>query len=155
MRIVIGADHGGFHLKAALVKELEAAGHQVTDAGAHSPDPVDYPDVAFAVAKKVAEGEFPRGILVCGTGVGMSISANKVRGVRAAVVSDTFSAKMTRAHNDANILCLGERVVGVGLAGELVKAFLSTEFEGGRHEKRVDKIRQLDAQRDGTGGSRC
>jgi ribose 5-phosphate isomerase B len=151
MRLIIGSDHGGFHLKAAIVKELEAAGHQVTDAGTHTADPVDYPDIASSVARKVGEGEFPRGILVCGTGVGMSISANKVKGVRAAVVSDTFSAKMTRAHNDANILCLGERVVGVGLASELVKAFLSTEFEGGRHEKRVDKIRQLESG----GGSRC
>lgn len=155
MKLVIGSDHGGFQLKGVLLKELEKLGHQVTDAGAYTADSVDYPDVASQLAKRVAEGEFERGILVCGTGVGVSIAANKIHGVRAGVVSDTFSAKMCRAHNDCNVLCLGERVVGAGLALELVNAFLTTPFEGGRHERRVDKIRQLDAQRAGSGGSKC
>lgn len=152
MKIIVGSDHGGFQLKGTVVKELEALGHQVFDAGTYTADPVDYPDIAKDCARRVAEGEFQRGILVCGTGVGISIAANKVPGVRAACVSDTFSAKMARAHNDANVLCFGERVVGPGLAGELVRAFLTTEFEGGRHERRVDKIRQLDALNT---GSKC
>ena len=155
MKLLLGSDHGGFVLKGLLLKELEKAGHQLTDAGVFTADSVDYPDIAAGVAKRVAEGEFERGILVCGTGQGMAITANKVHGVRAAVVSDTFSAKMSRAHNDANILCLGERVVGSGLAMELVTAFLATPFEGGRHATRVDKIRQLDSQRSGGGGSKC
>jgi ribose 5-phosphate isomerase B len=155
MKLLVGSDHGGFTLKGHLLKELEKAGHQVTDAGAYTADSVDYPDIAAALAKRVAEGEFERGIIVCGTGQGVAITANKVHGVRAAVVSDTFSAKMARAHNDANVLCLGERVVGSGLAMELVTAFLATAFEGGRHATRVDKIRQLDSQRAGGGGSKC
>ena len=155
MKLVIGSDHGGFQLKGILLAELEKTGHQVTDAGAYTADSVDYPDVASQLAKRVAEGEFERGILVCGTGVGVAIAANKVHGVRAGVVSDTFSAKMSRAHNDCNVLCLGERVVGPGLAMELVTAFLTTPFEGGRHERRVDKIRQLDAQRDGKVVAKC
>ena len=155
MRLIIGSDHGGFRLKASIVEELTKAGHQVEDAGTHSADSVDYPDIAVAVARRVAEGEFARGILVCGTGIGMSIAANKIAGVRAAVVSDGFSARMARAHNDANVLCLGERVVGPGLAGDLVKAFLDTPFEGGRHATRVDKIRQVDSARSGGGGSKC
>lgn len=155
MKLVIGSDHGGFQLKGFLFAELEKAGHQVTDAGAYTADSVDYPDVASQLAKRVAEGEFERGILVCGTGVGVAIAANKVHGVRAGVVSDTFSAKMSRAHNDCNVLCIGERVVGPGLAMELVTAFLTTPFEGGRHERRVDKIRQLDSQRDGRAVAKC
>ena len=155
MKLALGCDHGGFLLKSHLLKELEKAGHQVTDVGAFTADSVDYPDIAAALAKRVAEGEFPLGILCCGTGQGMAMAANKVHGVRAACVGDTFSAKMTRAHNDANVLCLGERVVGNGLAMELVSTFLATSFEGARHERRVDKIRQLDAQRSGGGGSKC
>lgn len=155
MKVLLGSDHGGFVLKGQLLAELEKAGHQVTDAGAYTNDSVDYPDIAAGLAKRVAEGEFERGIIVCGTGQGVAITANKVHGVRAAVVSDTFSAKMARAHNDANVLCLGERVVGSGLALELVTAFLATAFEGGRHAKRVDKIRQLDSQRSGGSGSKC
>ena len=146
MKLVIGADHGGFQLKQVLIPELQKLGHEVADVGTHTADSVDYPDIGADLARRVAEGEFARGILVCGTGVGMSIAANKVPGVRAACVSDTFSAKMARAHNDANVLCIGERVVGAGLATELVKAFLATEFESGRHERRVDKIRQLESR---------
>lgn len=156
MKVIVGSDHGGFLLKSVVVKDLQALGHEVFDAGTHTADSVDYPDIAKDCARLVAEGEYARGILVCGTGVGISIAANKVAGVRAACVSDTFSARMARAHNDANVLCFGERVVGPGLAGELVKAFLETSFEGGRHERRVDKIRQLDAKMGGgSGGSKC
>lgn len=155
MKLVLGCDHGGFQLKTHLLKELEKTGHQVTDVGTFTTDSVDYPDIAVGLARRVAEGEFPLGFLVCGTGQGMAMTANKVHGVRAAVASDTFSAKMARAHNDANVLCLGERVVGNGLAMELVGAFLATAFEGARHERRVDKIRQLDSQRTGGGGSKC
>ena len=153
MKIIVGADHGGFLLKSVVVKDLQTMGHEVFDAGTHTTDSVDYPDIAKAAATRVAEGEFNLGILVCGTGVGISIAANKLPGVRAACVSDTFSARMARAHNDANVLCIGERVVGTGLAGELVKAFITTEFEGGRHARRVDKIRQLDGQNKGTPGT--
>lgn len=155
MKVVVGSDHGGFALKASVTKFVTELGHEVHDAGTYTADSVDYPDIASELARRVAEGEFERGILVCGTGVGVSIAANKVRGVRAACVSDTFSARMARAHNDCNVLCFGERVVGPGLAGELVRAFLAEGFEAGRHERRVDKIRQLDAQRDGGGGSKC
>lgn len=146
MKIVVGADHGGFQLKAAVVKDLQSLGHDVVDAGTHTADSVDYPDIARDCAKRVTSGEFERAIIVCGTGVGVSIAANKIHGIRAACVSDTFSARMARAHNDANVLCFGERVVGPGLAGELVRAFLSTDFEGGRHARRVDKIKELDAE---------
>ena len=155
MKLIVGSDHGGFNLKGHVVKELEKLGHQVTDVGVFTADSVDYPDIAKGIATRVAEAEFERGIIVCGTGQGVAMAANKVHGVRAAVVSDTFSAKMARAHNDANVLCLGERVVGSGLAMELVAAFLATNFEGGRHATRVDKIRQIDAQRAGSGGSKC
>lgn len=155
MKVILGTDHGGLQLKTHLLKELEKAGHQVTDIGVHTTDSVDYPDIALALARRVGEGEFPLGILCCGTGQGMSMAANKVPGVRAAAVGDTFSARMSRAHNDANVLCLGERVTGPGLAMELVDAFLTTPFEGARHERRVDKIRQIDAQRAGGGGSKC
>ncbi len=151
MKVVVGSDHGGFQLKSAVIPRIEKLGFEVIDAGTNSADPVDYPDIAAGLARRVGEGEFARGILICGTGIGMAIAANKVPGVRAACVSDTFSAKMARAHNDANVLCFGERVVGEGLAGELVAAFLGTEFEGGRHERRVDKLRQLDSQRTGSG----
>ena len=147
MKLVLGSDHGGFQLKGHLAKELEKLGHEIVDAGTYTNDSVDYPDVAAQVARRVAKGEFERAILVCGTGQGVCIAANKVHGVRAAVVTDTFSAKMARAHNDANVLCLGERVVGPGLALELATAFLETAFEGGRHERRVAKIRTLDDER--------
>lgn len=141
--IALASDHAGFHLKEAIRAYLQEKGFGVKDFGVHQPEPADYPDQAVQVAEAVAAGDYPRGILVCGTGIGMSISANKIRGIRAAVCSDTFSAHMARAHNDCNVLCLGERVVGQGLALELVEAFLSTEFCGDRHAARVAKIMAL------------
>jgi ribose 5-phosphate isomerase B len=140
LKIAIGADHAGYELKEEVRRGLEEAGHEVRDLGTHSETSVDYPDFAVAVARAVASGEADRGILICGTGIGMAITANRVRGVRAASCSDCYSARMARAHNDANVLTFGARVVGPGLAGELVRAFLETGFEGGRHERRVEKI---------------
>lgn len=140
MRIAVGADHGGVALKRALVEALRAGGHDVIDLGTPDEKPCDYPGFARAVAEAVAGGRAERGVLCCGTGIGMSIAANKVRGVRAAVVSDAYGARMARAHNDANVLCLGGRVVGVELAKDCLRAFLETAFEGGRHAARVAKI---------------
>ena len=140
MRIALGADHGGVDLKAEIAAALREQGHAVEDLGAEGASSVDYPDFAHAVASRVASGEAERGILVCGTGQGMAMAANKHPGVRAGVVSDAFSARMIRAHNDAQILCLGARVVRPGLALTIVAAFLEQDFEGGRHERRVAKI---------------
>lgn len=140
MRISIASDHGGVGLKEELVSSLAEQGHDVSDLGTDGYDSVDYPDFAHAVADRILQGEADRGILICGTGQGMAIAANKHPGVRAGVVADMFSARMIRAHNDAQILCLGARVLGPGLAGAIVDAFLDTEFEGGRHERRVGKI---------------
>lgn len=144
MRVALGADHAGFELKEHLERILRAAGHEVSDLGTHSTESSDYPDAAAAVARAVAAGEAERGLLVCGTGHGMAITANKLPGVRAVACSDLYSARMVRAHNDANVLAIGSRVVGVGVAEELVRTFLDTPFEGGRHQRRVDKIRALD-----------
>ena len=140
MRLVLGSDHAGLDLKKVLVDAVRAAGHQVEDLGTHTPASCDYPDVANAVADAVLDGRADRGILICGTGQGMAMTANKRPGLRAAVVSDTFSARMASAHNDARVLCLGQRVVGVGLALEIVAVWLATSFEGGRHAARVAKI---------------
>ena len=140
MKLAIGADHGGFNLKKEIVALLEELGHEYKDFGTHSADSIDYPDVAIPVAEAVAAGEFDRGILICGTGIGIGIAANKVKGIRAALVHDSFSAKATRQHNDSNIMTLGERVVGPGLARDLVATWLDTDFEGGRHSNRVDKM---------------
>jgi ribose 5-phosphate isomerase B len=140
MRIVLGADHGGRRLKDELVGHLLALGHDVVDVGTHNDDSVDYPDFAHVGATQVRDGDADRGLLVCGTGQGMAIAANKVGGVRAAVVSDTFSAAMATEHNDARVLCLGERVVGAGLARACVDAWLGATFAGGRHARRVAKI---------------
>ena len=142
--IAIGADHGGYELKKAVIEHLEKRGIDYKDFGTYSGEAVDYPVIAEAVGKAVAAGEFERGILVCGTGIGMSMAANKVKGIRAACCSDTFSAKFTRLHNDANILCFGGRVVGAGLALEIVDAYLDAEFEGGRHEKRVKMLMDIE-----------
>lgn len=142
--IALGADHGGYALKEEIKAYLMEKGIEVKDFGAFSEASVDYAAVALPVAKAVAAGECERGILCCGTGIGMSIAANKVKGIRAAVCSDTFSARFTRMHNDANILCLGGRVVGPGLALELVEAYLSAEFEGGRHQRRIDQIAAIE-----------
>ena len=146
MRIATGSDHAGLKLKLELVSHLTGLGHEVEDLGTHTESSCDYPDFAAAVGARVAAGDADFGLLVCGTGVGMSIAANKVAGVRAAVVSDTFSAHATRQHNDANVLCLGERVVGGGLARDILDAWLGARFEGGRHQRRVDKITALEAQ---------
>lgn len=143
MKVAIGADHGGFDLKEFLKLHLVQNGFEVEDFGTMNPDSVDYALIAEEVGEFVVKEKIP-GILCCGTGIGISIAANKVRGVRAACCSDYFSAKMTRAHNDANILCLGGRVVGQGLAAELVDVFLSTEFEGGRHQRRIDQITEIE-----------
>lgn len=139
--VAIGSDHAGFDLKQELAEALRAEGYHVEDFGCFSRESVDYPDIAREVAEAVAAGRLQRGILVCGTGIGMSIVANKIRGIRAAACSEPYSAIMSRRHNNANVLTVGGRVVGVGLALEIAKAFLQTEFEfGSRHEKRVEKI---------------
>ncbi|MCL4500106.1 MAG: ribose 5-phosphate isomerase B [Chloroflexi bacterium] len=150
--IAIGSDHAGYPLKEALIEELTTLGYQFKDFGTFSLESVDYPDIGREVAEAVAAGKFERAILICGTGIGISITANKVKGIRAAVCSESFSARMSRAHNDANVLAMGARVVGTGLAVEIAKAFLETEFEAGRHKRRVDKIEALDNSEEGTCG---
>jgi ribose 5-phosphate isomerase B len=144
MRIAIASDHAGYELKQQIARYLLAQGHQVQDLGTHSPQSVDYPDYAVRVARAVVAGEAERGILICGTGIGMSIAANKVRGARAAVCTDCYMARMARQHNDARILCLGGRVLGLGSALDVVEVFLRTDFVGGRHAQRVDKIVALE-----------
>ena len=144
MKVVIGSDHAGYSLKEAIKKHLEAAGHEVMDKGTNDTSSCHYPIYAEAVANAIVAGEAERGVLVCGTGIGMSIAANKVKGIRAAAVSDCFTAKATRQHNDTNVLCLGERTVGPGLACLLVDTFLGAEFEGGRHQTRVDMIHDIE-----------
>lgn len=144
LRIALGADHAGFPLKEELKAYLEGQGIIYDDLGTYSPEPVDYPDIALRVAEAVAQGRFERGILICGTGIGASVAANKVPGVRAALCHDTFSARCSRAHNDSNILTLGARVIGFGLAKEIVNVWLNTEFEGGRHAVRLEKIKRIE-----------
>lgn len=145
LKVAIACDHAGFEFKQELITLLKSWGHTVDDKGCPSADRVDYPDYAQPVAKMVASGEADRGILVCGTGIGMALAANKVKGVRAASVTDLYSAQMTRQHNDLNVLCLGSRVLGLGKAEALLKIFMETEFEGGRHADRVAKISALEA----------
>ncbi|TNE92031.1 MAG: ribose 5-phosphate isomerase B [Deltaproteobacteria bacterium] len=140
MRIAIASDHGGLNHKAAIASHLRERGFEVTDLGPESGESVDYPDYAHALCTRLLDGEFDRGVLVCGTGQGMAMSANKHAGLRAAVVSDVFSARMATLHNDAQVLCVGERVVGPGLVLDLVDAWVDAEFEGGRHARRVGKI---------------
>lgn len=142
--IALGSDHAGFPLKEEIKKYLEEKNIPYTDCGAYSSDSVDYAAFAQKTCLKVTGGEADKAILCCGTGVGISMAANKVKGIRAACCSDYFSAKFTRAHNDANVLCMGARVVGAGLACELVDVFLNTEFEGGRHQRRIDQIHQIE-----------
>jgi ribose 5-phosphate isomerase B len=144
LRVVIASDHTGLTLRAQAVSVAKEKGFEVEDLGPFSSESVDYPDFARQVGEAVAAGRARFGILVCGTGIGMSIAANKVRGVRAAHCSNEFEARMARAHNDANVLCLGGRVIGVGVAASLVAIFLEQPFEGGRHERRVDKIRGME-----------
>lgn len=138
MKIAIGCDHGGIGLKAEIVPLLRELGHTVDDNGCYSTDSVDYPDFAKAVCAQVQNNSCERGILICGTGVGMSMVANRFEGIRAALGNELFTARMSREHNDANVLCLGARVVGPGLAVEIVRAWVSTEFAGGRHQRRID-----------------
>jgi len=147
MRVAVGADHAGFRLKAALVETLNTLGHDFVDLGTFSEESVDYSHFAIAVAEKVARGECDRGLIVCGTGIGSCIAANKIRGIRAAVLSEPYSARMTRAHNDANVLCLGGRVIGVEVARDCLVAFMQTPFEGGRHAERLARIAELEARR--------
>jgi ribose 5-phosphate isomerase B len=142
--LVIGADHGGYTLKEEIIKHLKKRGLAFKDFGTFSDEAIDYPTIAVPVAKAVSEGEFERAILVCGTGIGMSIAANKFKGIRAAVCGDTFSTRFTRLHNDANILCLGARVTGGGLAIDIVDLFLDTPFEGGKHLKRINLISEIE-----------
>lgn len=138
MKIAIGCDHGGIGLKAEIVPLLQELGHVVDDRGCYATESVDYPDFAKAVCTQVQNGACERGILICGTGVGMSMVANRFEGIRAALGNELFTARMSREHNDANVLCLGARVIGPGLAGEIVRAWISTEFAGGRHQRRID-----------------
>ena len=143
MKIALGSDHAGFELKEDLRSYLAEMKIDALDLGTYSKDSVDYPDVAVKVAEKVARGEVERGLLICGTGIGMSIVANRFAGVRAALCHDLYTARISREHNNANILALGGRVTGKGLAREMLKVFLETEFQGGRHERRVKKIAAL------------
>ncbi len=142
--VVIGCDHGGYELKLPILAYLNEEGYRVIDVGCDSTDSVDYPLYADKLCKVIAEKDADVGILICGTGIGMSIAANKHVGIRAACCENTFSARMTRAHNDANVLCLGARVIGAGLAVDMVELFLNTDFLGGRHEKRVAMLNALD-----------
>jgi ribose 5-phosphate isomerase B len=146
MRIAIGGDHRGCAAKQKIVEQLARLGHEAIDLGTHSTDPVDYPDVAFAVADQVSGGQVDRGILVCGSGIGMSIAANKVRGVRAAVCHDDLSAEMSRRHNDANVLCISADMQGEKLIDRMVEVWLATAFEGGRHARRLEKIAAREGQ---------
>lgn len=143
MKIALGSDHGGIHLKNHLKGYLEGKGWEVLDCGTYTEDSCDYPDIAAKLCGEIAAGTVYQGILVCGTGLGMSIAANKCAGIRAAVVTDEYSAIKSKEHNNANVLCLGERVLGLGLAESLVDAWLKTEFAGGRHARRVEKIMAL------------
>lgn len=142
--IAIGADHGGFELKNKIVKWLLDNGYDIKDFGVYENKSVDYPDIAEVVCKSITSGECDRGILVCGTGIGISIAANKIKGIRAAVCGDIYSAAMTKRHNNANVITLGGRVVGEDVGIEIVKAWLTNEFEGGRHQNRIDKITNLE-----------
>ncbi|MDS1030347.1 ribose 5-phosphate isomerase B [Bacillota bacterium LX-D] len=144
MKIAIGSDHGGYALKEKVVAYLQAKDVELTDFGTMGVDSVDYPDYALKVAEAVAEGQYDRGILICGTGIGIGIAANKVPGIRAALCNDTFSARASREHNDANILTMGERVIGPGLALDIVDIWLKTEFAGGRHSRRIAKIKEIE-----------
>ena len=146
MKIAVACDHGGLQLKRALARYLTSKGHEVIDFGTDTEESCDYPDYALPAAEAVAAGRCERGILVCGTGIGVSLVANKVPGIRCAHCHDTYSAKYTRLHNDANMLAFGQRVIGEGLMEEIVDVFLSTDFEGGRHQRRLDKLAAIEAK---------
>jgi ribose 5-phosphate isomerase B len=145
MKIAIGADHGGYRLKEVIVPFIESLGHEILDLGCSCDDAVDYPDYALPVCEHVVSGDADKGILICGTGIGMTIAANKIPGIRCALVHDLFSAKATREHNDSNVLSMGERVIGPGVAQEIVRIWLETEFSHAeRHQKRVNKVKDLE-----------
>ena len=148
MRIVIGSDHAGYALKGQLVDHLRDAGHEIEDLGTHSEESVDYPDFGAKVARAVVAGKADYGVCVCGTGIGISIAANKVHGARAAVVHDTTSARMARQHNDARVVCVGARITGPQAAVDAVDAFLGAQFEGGRHQRRIDRIAAIEREED-------
>ncbi len=143
MKIMVGCDHGGYQLKSVLVPHLQQLGHEVQDIGVFVPESCDYPQYALTVAHGVAKGEAERGVLVCGSGVGMCIAANRVCGVRAVQTNEPYTAKMSRRHNDSNVLCLGGRLIGVDMAFEILNVWLHEPFEGGRHQRRVDLIDRL------------
>ena len=144
--IAIGCDHGGFELKEHIKKHLDEIGEEYKDYGTYSEESVDYPDCAAPVCKAIQDKTADKGILICGTGIGISIAANKHKGIRAALCSDVYSAKMTKQHNNANIICLGGRVTGRELAFMIVDTWLNTEFEGGRHEARIEKINKIESE---------
>ena len=143
MRIAVGSDHAGFELKEELAERLRSGGHEVVDLGAYSTDRVDYPDFGAAVGRAVAAGEVEGGVCVCGSGIGIAMAANKIAGVRAATVHDVTSARLAREHNDANVICLGERLIGRVVAADAVDAWMGAKFEGGRHVGRVEKLDAL------------
>ncbi len=141
MKVAIGCDHGGLDLKDIVKSVLKELGHDIDDQGCNSSESVDYPNFAKAVSSLVRNGECERGILICGTGIGMSMAANRISGIRAALCHEMFSARMSREHNDANVLCLGARVIGQGLAAETVRTWMTTDFAGGRHQRRIDMFK--------------
>ena len=149
MKIAIAADHGGFELKDSMVEYIKSLGNEVLNLGTNSADSVDYPDYAKKVCEEIQKGNSDLGILICGTGIGMSLAANKFEGIRAACVSDVYSAKMSRNHNNANVLCIGARVIGDEVAKLIIKTFLEKEFEAGRHQRRVDKIMAFEKENKG------
>ena len=149
MKIEIASDHGGFELKDSMVEYIKSIGNEVMDLGTNSADSVDYPDYAKKVCEEIQQGDSDLGILICGTGIGMSLAANKFEGIRAACVSDVYSAKMSRNHNNANVLCIGARVIGDEVAKLIIKTFLENEFEAGRHQRRVDKIMAFEKENKG------
>jgi ribose 5-phosphate isomerase B len=153
MKIAIGSDHRGFEVKRRVIALLQQLGHQMTDVGPQSRDSVDYPDFAFLVAQAVCSGQAERGVLICGTGIGMCIAANKVPGVRAAPCHDSITAEMSRRHNDANVLCLSADLLGEELIDRMVHIWLTTEFEGGRHARRVEKIARFEQGQGGSQGA--
>ncbi|MGE7763660.1 ribose 5-phosphate isomerase B [Peribacillus sp. NPDC096540] len=146
MKVAIASDHGGIQIREEIKNLMNELHIPFEDFGCECSTSVDYPDYALPVAEKVAQGEFDRGILICGTGIGMSIAANKVKGIRCALVHDVYSAKLTRQHNDSNMLAMGERVIGPGLAREIAQTWLTSEFEGGRHENRIGKIAEYEGK---------
>ncbi|OHB84155.1 MAG: ribose 5-phosphate isomerase B [Planctomycetes bacterium RBG_16_64_12] len=153
MRVAVGGDHRGYMVRARLLELVKRLGHEVVDVGTQTSEPVDYPDIALRMARKVVDGEVDRGILVCGTGLGMCIAANKVHGIRAAPCHDDLTAQMSRSHNDANVLCLSADMLGERVVDQMVKIWLNTPFEGGRHARRVAKITALERQAEQAAGS--